>query len=127
MENHVKEQTSKCKQIILQLNQCCSLSWGLKKSILKQIWIGVIQPILLYGCPSWIRELCSAQRLMAIKMIKGFRNISFEASIILAGLQPITYSVRKTALMYATKHPDHYLSAKIIRPGVHLFHIEKKH
>ena len=51
-KNHVKEQTSKCKQTILQLNQCCSLNWGLKKSILKQIWIGVIQPILLYGCPS---------------------------------------------------------------------------
>ena len=58
-------------------------------------------------------------------MIKGFRNISFEASIILAGLQPITYSVRKRALMYVAKHPHHYLSAKIIRPGAHLSHIEK--
>ena len=58
-------------------------------------------------------------------MIKGFRNISSEASIILAGLQPITYSVRKRALMYAAKHPDHYLSTKIIPPGVHLSHIEK--
>ena len=57
---------------------------------------------------------------MAIKMIKGFRNTSFEASIILAGLQLVTYSVRKRALMYTAKHPNHYLSTKIIRPGVHV-------
>ena len=62
--------------------------------MLRRIWYGIIEPILLYACPCWIssvdktwikKELQSVQSLMAIRMIKGFKTISFEAAVLVVG------------------------------------------
>ena len=85
------------------------------KDILRRIWYGIIEPILLYACPCWIssvdkswieKELQSVQRLMAIR----FKNISFEAAVLLSGLTPIILKAKERALAYAVKHPEHYLN-----------------
>ena len=65
----------------------------------------------------------SVQRLMAIRMIKGFKTISFEAAVLLSGLTPITLKAKERALTYAVKHPEHYLNYTPINDK-HTSHIE---
>ena len=66
---------------------------GVNKRLLNEIWTGCIEQILLHGCPAWIpllkinkrvvRKIESVQRLVAIKMIRGFKTISYEAAYII--------------------------------------------
>ena len=76
--------------------------------------------ILLYACPVWIkainnvkcrRELESVQKLMANKMIKGFKTISYEAAIALSGLQPIIYKAHQRCLSFVAQNPDTFVQA----------------
>ena len=131
-KTHISKQSAKCKSLIFKLNACCKLTWGVNKDILRRIWYGIIEPILLYACPCWIssvdkiwikKELQSVQRLMAIRMIKGFKTISFEAAVLLSGLTPITLKAKERALTYAVKHPEHYLNYTPINDK-HTSHIE---
>ena len=114
---HVDEQVTKCKRLLFLLNKCCKLKWGLKGKAFRQIWTGVLEHILLYGSPAWAsciskkwlhQKLESVQRLAAIKIIKAFKSVSYEASIALSGLTPIVSRLQEKCLVYAAKHPDHY-------------------
>ena len=60
---------------------------------------------------------------MAIRMIKGFKNISFEAAVLLSGLTPITLKAKERALTYAVKYPEQYLNYTPIN-NKHTSHIE---
>ena len=124
---HIEIQTAKCKRLIFFLNSCCKLKWGLTREVLSKIWTGCIEPILLYGCPVWIsalkskwvvKKIESVQRLFAIKMIRGFKTISYEAALTLSGLPPIISRLHERVLSYAAKHPDHYLGTYIPRSHI---------
>ena len=52
-------------------------------------------------------------------MIKGFKNISFEAAVLLSGLSPITL---KAILTYVVTHPEHLNYTPI--NNKHASHIE---
>ena len=115
---HIDSQTAKCKRLIFLLNRCCRIKWGLTKIVLRKIWVGCIEPVLLYGCIVWvcalkcewvIRKLESVQRLFAIKMIRGFKTISYEAAITISGLPPIISRIHERVLSYASKHSPKYL------------------
>ena len=114
---HIENQVTKCKRLIFHLCRCCKLKWGLETHVLVKIWLGCIEPVLLYGCVVWVtilksdyyvRKIESVQRLFAIKLIRGFKSISYEASLTLSGLPPIINRIHERVLSYAAKHPDHY-------------------
>ena len=93
------------------------MKWGLTKDVLNEIWTGCIEQILLHGCPAWIqllknkrvvRKIESVQRLVAIKMIRGFKTISYEAALTLSGLPRVVGRIHERILSYAAKHQDHY-------------------
>lgn len=116
---HIENQVTKSKRLLFLLNKCCKLKWGLKSKALHQVWSGVIEPILLYGSPAWAScvpskwlqsKLESVQRLAAIKIIRGFKCVSYEASITISGLTPIMSRLHEKCLVYAAKHPDHFNS-----------------
>ena len=117
--SHIDNQVSKCKKLIFALNSCCKLKWGISPNILRTIWTGVIEQIALYGSPAWAScidkkwlssKLESLQRLMSIKIIKSFKNVSYESSLHLSGLTPIMQRLKERCLTYAAKHSQHYLS-----------------
>ena len=131
-KSHISKQSAKFKGLIFKLNACCKLTWGINKNILKALWHCIIEPTLLYACPVWIScidkkwaksELESVQRLFAIKMIRGFKDISYHASVVLSGLTPITLKAKERSLIYAAKHPDHYINYQLSN-GKHSSHIQ---
>ena len=124
---HIDSQTAKCKRLIFLLNRCCRLKWGLTKIVLRKIWVGCIEPVLLYGCVVWVcalkcewvvRKLESVQRLFAIKMIRGFKTVSYEAAITISGLPPIISRIHERVLSYAAKHSSTFLDK--LYPGSHI-------
>jgi ribonuclease HI len=79
---------------------------------------------MLYGAPVWInciskqwcqKELKSVQRLIAIKIIRSFKTVSYETAITLAKLNPIVNRAEQRSLVYFAKHPI-YLQPNQITP-----------
>ncbi|KOC70156.1 hypothetical protein WH47_08633 [Habropoda laboriosa] len=61
----------------------------------------------LYGSPVWAGDLVASrhsftkpQRRMAIRVVRGYRTISREAALTLAGLVPFEYLVEGNAQVY---------------------------
>jgi hypothetical protein len=61
----------------------------------RRLYAGVVRAKLLYGAPIWARELMDKRRslllvrrlrrMVAIRVVRGFRNISAAAAVVLAG------------------------------------------
>ena len=64
---------------------------------------------MTYGAPVWeeaikkqrlLRKVQSSQRLINIKIAKAYRTISYEASCLLAGVQPIGIEIEGKTCLY---------------------------
>ena len=118
---HVSTQCSKVKRIVFALNHYCSLKWGLNRNVIQQIWSSYAEQILLYAVPVWEkaltnkqcqRELESVQRLVAIKSIKAFRTVSYEAAMTLSKSKPILHRAHMRVLKYFIQH-NAYCTASV--------------
>jgi hypothetical protein len=83
--SYAAERSSK---LIHSLSKSAKLTWGLHHEALQIIYKGAILTLLLYGAPIWAEVMrfeynrlkyIRVQRLMNIKIAKGFRNRSSEA------------------------------------------------
>jgi len=95
------------------LGRIAKLNWGLGHKSLKTIYEGALVPIMTYGAPEWeeaikkqsiLRKVQSSQRLTNIKIAKAYRTISYEASCLLAGVQPIEIEIKGMTCLYKRKH-----------------------
>ena len=48
---HINYVADKCKKLIFQLAKAAKLNWGLSHKALQTIYLGGIQPLLIYGAP----------------------------------------------------------------------------
>ena len=84
------------------LARTAKLQWGLGHKALKAIYEGAIVPILTYGAPIWVEAIWKSknltkykriQRLMNIKIAKAYQTVSYDASCVIAGVQPIQITI----------------------------------
>lgn len=75
----------------------------------------VVSSILLYAAPVWAhatriqgarRKLASVYRLSALRVISGYRTISEEAALVIAGMIPMDILADEMARIYNRKLPD---------------------
>ncbi|CAB3220326.1 unnamed protein product [Arctia plantaginis] len=74
----------------------------------RRLYSGVVRSMALYGCPVWAGALKASnvailrrpQRMLAIRIIRGYRTISFEAASLLAGTPPWDLEARALAALY---------------------------
>jgi len=109
---HLDFITAKLHRLHGHLLQCLRATWGLGPDALRHLYIGAIEPALTYGCSSWGNvvtkqwartKLLSTQRLFALRIIRGFRTVSTEASLLLAGLIPIDLRIQERMAHYAMR------------------------
>ncbi|CAB3221284.1 unnamed protein product [Arctia plantaginis] len=72
--------------------------------------MGVVRSMVLYGAPVWSNDLAGAssckallrslQRLMAIRVVRGYRTILFEAATVLARHPPFDILADMDAMVY---------------------------
>ncbi|KAH9517539.1 hypothetical protein DERF_008209 [Dermatophagoides farinae] len=77
--------------------------WGLSYDVLRTVYLQTVEPMILYACPVWRSVLCnvtkrnrllSLQRRFAIGMIRAYRTVSLEASLVIANIVPIDLKIQ---------------------------------
>ena len=108
---HIEHTTKKSRKMIYMLGKTAKLNWGLGHKSLKPIYEGALVPVMTYGTV-WeeaikkqrlLRKMQSSQRLINIKITKAYRTISYEASCMLAGVQPIGIEIEGKTCLYKRK------------------------
>ncbi|KLV34219.1 hypothetical protein AB894_15215 [Piscirickettsia salmonis] len=77
----------------------------------RRLYAGVVRSMALYGAPVWApnlmrrpaRALLTSQRVMAIRVIRGYRTISGEAANLLAGLPPWDLEAKVLARVFSLR------------------------
>ncbi|KAL0818004.1 hypothetical protein ABMA28_008546 [Loxostege sticticalis] len=74
----------------------------------RRLYLGVVRSMALYGAPVWYGALSGdnalvlrrAQRVLAVRVIRGYRTVSAEAALALAGSMPWDLDALVLAAMY---------------------------
>lgn len=108
MKEHVKACCIKAEKSAVALSRIMPNLGGPKSSNRKTL-ANVAQSIILYAAPIWSeaikwekyrRLVVGVQRRMALRVCCGFRTISTEAALVLAGTPPIDLQIKKRCLQY---------------------------
>ncbi|RWS02258.1 ORF2-like protein [Dinothrombium tinctorium] len=114
-DQHIEYLISKLKGLLGQLYRCTRLKWGLGHKSLLLLYKSVVEPIIMYGSPIFytaasknknLRKLRSLQRQFAMRIIKSFGTISYEASIILSNILPIDLRIQERVALFQLKNPQ---------------------
>lgn len=81
---------------------------GGPNTVCRQLYSGVVRSMAIYGAPVWDDALAATnrallrkpQRAVAIKLIRGYRTVSFEAATALAGQLPWDLEAKVVAVVY---------------------------
>ncbi|KAK4006228.1 hypothetical protein OUZ56_011384 [Daphnia magna] len=83
-------------------------TWGYDDRRLRYLYLSAVEPIPLYGCSLWapflatkkgVKCVRSFQRVFAIARTKSFKTTSTDALLVLANVDPIDFTVMKTAYL----------------------------
>ncbi|XP_049871185.1 uncharacterized protein LOC126370390 [Pectinophora gossypiella] len=94
------------------LARSAKISWGLSPEVIRTIYVAVIEPTILYAASVWAaaaskitvqKQLNAIQRGFAQKICKGYRTISLNAALIIAGVLPLDLRVQEAAKFYEAK------------------------
>lgn len=74
----------------------------------RRLYTGVVRSMALYGAPIWADSLTvrnstlmrRSQRVIAVRVIRGYRTISFEAACVLAGTTPWDLDAKALSSFY---------------------------
>lgn len=75
----------------------------------RRLYTGVVRSMALYGAPVWVDALDAhnktllrrPQRVMAIRAIRGYRTVSYEAACVMAGTPPWDLEAEVLASVYS--------------------------
>ena len=96
-KDHIKKASTKAGNVGTLLQRLMPNIGGPKQER-RKLLSTVVHSILLYGAPIWgtqehrgmvVKHMGPVQRRMALRVISGFRTISYGAAFLLAGMQPI--------------------------------------
>ncbi|KAJ0179790.1 hypothetical protein K1T71_004381 [Dendrolimus kikuchii] len=79
----------------------------------RKLFEGIVRSMALYGAPVWADRLAArnivllrqAQRVLAVRAIRGYRTVSFEAASLLAGSPPWDLEARVLASLSGEARP----------------------
>jgi ribonuclease HI len=100
---HIEYIHNKLIQKITKLPLIAKNMWGLRYDSLKTIYKAAVEPSLLYCSSVWGQNLTKRnelklkkiQRLFAMKTIRSYRTISFEAAVTIAGMTSIDLKIKE--------------------------------
>ncbi|GFW07628.1 retrovirus-related Pol polyprotein from type-1 retrotransposable element R1 4 [Trichonephila clavipes] len=113
-KQHVLHLSKKCEKILLGLNKVARNSFGIKSNVSSLIYKQGIVPFICYGSQIWgsalkkkiyCRLLRKIQRRILLRVISGYRTISYEAVFAISGFPPIDiFIIRNNEFKIATKN-----------------------
>ncbi|GFT49485.1 RNase H domain-containing protein [Trichonephila clavipes] len=113
-KQQVLHSSNKCEKILLGLNKVARNSFGIKSNVSSLIYKQDIVPFICYGSRIWgstlkkkinCRLLRKIQRRILLRVISGYRTISYEAVFAISGFPPIDiFIIRNNEFKIATKN-----------------------
>ncbi|GFV64655.1 retrovirus-related Pol polyprotein from type-1 retrotransposable element R1 4 [Trichonephila clavipes] len=114
-KQHVLHLSKKCEKILLGLNKVARNSFGIKSNVSSLIYKQGIVPFICYGSYANLgirleeenicRLLRKIQRRILLRVISGYRTISYEAVFAISGFPPIDiFIIRNNEFKIATKN-----------------------
>ncbi|GFW42359.1 retrovirus-related Pol polyprotein from type-1 retrotransposable element R1 4 [Trichonephila clavipes] len=113
-KQHVLHLSNKCEKILLGLNKVARNSFGIKSNVSSLIYKQGIVPFICYGSQIWgsalkkkiyCRLLRKIQRKILLRVISGYRTISYEAVFAISGFPPIDiFIIRNNEFKIVTKN-----------------------
>lgn len=97
-KKHICYISNKCEKLILGLNRIARNNFGVKSNVSALIYRQGIVPFVSYGCRAWglslkkkinSKILRRIQRRILLRIISGYRTISYNAVFALAGFPPL--------------------------------------
>jgi hypothetical protein len=129
---HIEKKNLSIRRLCFLIYRFVRNNWGLSPARMKAIYKALIIPKWLYCCSVWAsstnrsvicRKLRSLQRTFASFMTRCPCSTSTEALLVIAGLQPIDYTIRQIcAFRYSLSIPHHIFSPSsrnIVQPIFH--------
>jgi hypothetical protein len=115
--DHINYVINKCTKLCFALASVAKNKWGINsnslKHMLQAIYKAAIEPIFLYSCSAFeealnkktiVNKLISFQRKIALRIIKGYRTISMDASLIISGLTSLNLTMKEKSQLYYIKN-----------------------
>jgi len=105
--DHLNNVKNKLTALVCKFKRICTKTWGLKKEVLKVIYLRVLERVILYGHPIWYsdkvkirQKLGQLQRICLLTVTSCYATISTEAVQVLAGCLPLDLQARMKASLY---------------------------
>lgn len=111
-KQHFDYLQNKTMKIYYRLARMAKNTWGIPWEACTEIYEGAIEPMLLYGCQTWLPaldkqwqlgRLQGIQRLFLLRIIKSYRTVSFDAACIMANIMPIDLKAKYVAAVSEVK------------------------
>nr|XP_026487868.1 uncharacterized protein LOC113394685 [Vanessa tameamea] len=108
-EEHFKLLAPRIEKAVGAMHRLLPFLGGPREEV-RRLYAGVVRSMALYGAPVWSHRLSCArrcktkilslQRRVAIRMVRGYRTISFEAATLLASFPPLDILAERDARVY---------------------------
>ncbi|CAK1593609.1 unnamed protein product [Parnassius mnemosyne] len=80
----------------------------------RRLYVGIVRSMALYGAPVWAMDMTAStlailrkpQRAMAVRVVRGYRTISYEAACVLAGSPPWDLEAKVLASLYRWREEE---------------------
>ncbi|XP_067131222.1 uncharacterized protein [Centruroides vittatus] len=101
--------SAKAIQVSNALNSIAKNIWGIRYDAARYIYLGAIEPILLYAAPIWAaatqtmyiqRKLLKAQRIAALRICTAYRTAPTSALLVIAGHLPVYIKAKMARLIW---------------------------
>src|SRR5690606_10179161 len=103
--NHTEENAIKIGQ---QLSTVACTTWRLKSAVVKSIYSGAIEPLVLYAVQIWdtvlstawaVNKLHEIQLVFLLRICKAYRTLSHESLCVTADVAPLLPRLKKLSLL----------------------------
>jgi hypothetical protein len=103
-KDHVAAKCIASKRLMLLVNRCFRLTWGISRKSLTLMYKSIFLPMILYGCSIWggatrykwcVKSLQSAQRPLVLSICRAFKTTSTLAAALLSDVLPLELEIKK--------------------------------
>lgn len=104
--DHVKYITKKAVKVTQLLYRVAKPTWGCSSEVLRQIYVGAVEPTVTYAASVWakglnrkgsVKLLLSMQRQILLRVCKTYRTVSNNSLYILANVLPLDLRIKEVA------------------------------
>lgn len=106
---HITAQCAKARKAIFRLASLAKTRWGMGPTAIRTIYLGAIEPLLLYASPVWSHRALTARNKQKLRGVQGFaalcickayRTSPHDALRVIANILPIDIRVEEESTRY---------------------------